>query len=193
MPQTASFAVYDIRVSLSYIQPEIWRLIRVPADIRMDRLHDVLQVALGWEDSHLHQFHILDVKGRTKAYVGRSDPDFESRIPTEPETKRHLNNYLTKVGDCIGYEYDFGDSWRHEIKLTAIHAQSAKLSRALCLDGARACPLEDCGGLPGFEDLLAVIGNPKRADPELLGLLGDYDPGMFHLADVNKTLARGRV
>ena len=113
MAATTSLLAYDIRVSLVHIQPEIWRLIRVPADIRMDRLHDVLQIALGWTDSHLHQFHVIDAKGGTKAYVGRPDPDFEGRTSTQDETKRLLKNFLAKPGDRIGYEYDFGDSWRH--------------------------------------------------------------------------------
>jgi Plasmid pRiA4b ORF-3-like protein len=193
MAATTSLLAYDIRVSLMHIQPEIWRLIRVPADIRMDRLHDVLQVALGWTDSHLHQFHLIDAKGATKAYVGRPDPDFEGRTPTQDETKRLLKNFLTKPGDRIGYEYDFGDSWRHEIKLTAVHAQSARLSTPLCMDGARACPPEDCGGVPGFEHALAASANPKRAGKDLLEWLGDYDPMAFDLAAVNRALARRRV
>ena len=193
MAATTSLLAYDIRVSLMHIQPEIWRLIRVPADIRMDRLHDVLQIALGWTDSHLHQFHVISAKGGTKAYVGRPDPDFEGRTPTQDETKRILKNFLTKTGDRIGCEYDFGDSWLHEIKLTAVNAQSARLSAPLCLDGARACPPEDCGGVPGFEHALATLANPKLAEKDLLEWLGDYDPTAFDLAAVNRAFARRRV
>ena len=115
MAATTSLSAYDIWVSLMHIQPEIWRLIRVPADIRMDRLHDVLQVAFGWTDSHLHQFHVIDAKGGTKAYIGRPDPDFAGTTPTQDETKSLLKNFLTNPGDRIGYEYDFGDGWLHEI------------------------------------------------------------------------------
>ncbi len=176
-----------------HIQPEIWRLIRVPADIRMDRLHDVLQAAFGWTDSHLHQFHVIDAKGGTKAYIGRPDPDFAGTTPTQDETKRLLKNFLTNAGDRIGYEYDFGDGWLHEVKLAAVHGQSAKLSTALCLDGARACPPEDCGGVPGFQHVLAASTNPRRAEKDLLEWLGDYDPAAFDLAAVNRVLARRRV
>ncbi len=193
MAATTSLLAYDIRVSLMHIQPEIWRLIRVPADIRMDRLHDVLQIALGWTDSHLHQFHVIDAKGGTKAYVGRPDPDFEGRTSTQDETKRLLKNFLAKPGNRIGYEYDFGDSWRHEIKLTAVHAQSVRLSTPLCMEGARACPPEDCGGVPGFEHVLAASTNPKRVVKDLVEWLGDYDPTAFDLAAVNRVLARQRV
>lgn len=86
MAATTSLSAYDIRVSLMHIQPEIWRLIRVPADIRMDRLHDVLQVAFGRTDSHLHQFHAIDAKGGTKAYIGRPDPDFARTTPAQEGT-----------------------------------------------------------------------------------------------------------
>ena len=85
---------YDLRVTMLHIQPEIWRLIRVPADIRMDRLYEVLQIAVGWTDSHLHQFHVFDSNGRTKAFVKIPDPDFEGRTPTQDETKRLLKNFL---------------------------------------------------------------------------------------------------
>jgi len=193
MAATTPPSAYDIRVSLMHILPEIWRLIRISADIRMDRLHDVLQTALAWTDSHLHQFHVIDAKSGTKAYVGRPDPDFEGRTPTQDETKRLLKNFLTKPGDRIGYEYDFGDSWLHEIKLTAVHAQSARLSTPLCLDGARACPPEDCGGPSGFQDVLAALANRKRAHKDLIEWLGDYDPAAFDLGAVNRLLAKRRI
>ena len=176
-----------------HIQPEIWRLIRVPADIRMDRLHEVLQIAVGWTDSHLHQFHIFDSNGRTKAFVKIPDPDFEGQTPAQDETKRLLKNFLGNPGDRIGYEYDFGDGWVHEIKLVAVHAQSSRLATALCLDGARACPPEDCGGVPGFQGVLEACANPKKAAAHLREWLGDYDPTAFDLAAVNRALARKKV
>jgi hypothetical protein len=193
MAATTSLSAYDVRVSLMHIRPEIWRLIRVPADIRMDQLHYVLQIAFGWTDSHMHQFHVIDAKGVTKAFVGRPDPDFAGSTHTQDETKRRLKNFLTKAEDYIGYEYDFGDSWLHEIKLTAVHAQSARLSAPLCLDGARACPPEDCGGVPGFERVLAASANPKLAETDLMEWLGDYDPTTFDLSTVNRALARIKV
>jgi hypothetical protein len=103
MASVSSTSAYEIRVTLMHIRPEIWRLIRVPSDIRMDRLHDVLQVAFGWTDSHLHQFHVIDAKGGTKAYVGRPNPDFAGSTPTQDETKRLLKKFLAKPGDRLGY------------------------------------------------------------------------------------------
>ena len=193
MASVSSTSAYEIRVPLMHIRPEIWRLIRVPSDIRMDRLHDVLQVAFGWTDSHLHQFHVIDAKGGTKAYVGRPNPDFAGSTPTQDETKRLLKNFLAKPGDRLGYEYDFGDSWIHEVKLEAVHIQSARLTTPLCLDGAQACPPEDCGGPPGFARVLDAIANPKRADKELAESVGDYDPAVFDLTAVNRVLGKRRI
>ena len=104
-----------------------------------------------------------------------------------------MKNFLTKAGDRTAYEYDFSDSWLHEIKLTAVHVQSARLSTPLCLDGARACPPEDCGGVPGFEGVLAAFANPKQADKDLMEWLGDYDPATFDLTAVNRAFARIKV
>ena len=193
MASVASTSAYEIRVTLMHIRPEIWRLIRVPSDIRMDRLHDVLQVAFGWTDSHLHQFHVIDAKGGTKAYVGRPNPDFAGSTPTQDETKRLLTNFLAKPGDRLGYEYDFGDGWIHEVKLEAVHVQSARLTTPLCLDGAQACPPEDCGGPPGFARVLDAFANPKRADKELAEWVGDYDPAAFDLTAVNRMLGKRRI
>ena len=137
-------------------------MVRVPHDIRMDRLHLVLQQAMGWTHSHLHQFHLFNAEGAITGYVGEPDPDspaaFLGRGPqTQDETKRLLKNFFAVPGDRIGYEYDFGDSWLHEITLASVEPLEKRLSRAACLDGARACPPEDCGGPPGYADLLKII------------------------------------
>ncbi len=196
MPAAGSLA-FDLRISLQYLAPEIWRLVRVPHDIRMDRFNLVIQVAFGWTDSHLHQFHLVDAKGRTKGFVGTPDsdrPTFGRRPPTQDETKRQLKNFLAKPGDYMGYEYDFGDTWLHHISLVAVQTQAARLAPALCLDGARACPPEDCGGPPGYEDLLAALADPQHPEyEEMKDSYGDLDPAAFDLRTTNRALARLKV
>lgn len=191
MPATGLLA-FDLRISLQYLAPEIWRLVRVPHDIRMDRLHLVIQVALGWTDSHLHHFILPDAKGRVKGFVGTPDdgPSFGRRPPTQDETKRQLKNFLAKPGDYLAYDYDFGDSWLHHLALVAVQPQTARLSTALCLDGARACPPEDCGGAPGYEDILAALVDPKHPEHgEILDMHGEIDPEAFDLRATNRALA----
>jgi len=191
---------FDLRVTLYYLQPEIWRLLRVPHDIRMDRLHAVLQMGFGWTNSHLHQFHLFDGTGKITGYVGQPDPDSPSvflgrRPPTQDETKRRLENFIEKPGDRIGYEYDFGDSWLHEITLAAVESQLRRLAHAVCLDGARACPPEDCGGPPGYERLLGILKKPKHPEyADTIEWLGSsFDPASFDLAATNRALAQVRV
>ena len=191
---------FDLRVTLYYLQPEIWRLLRVPHDIRMDRLHGVLQTAFGWTNSHLHQFHVFDGTGKITGYVGQPDPDSPSvflgrRPPTQDETRRLLKNFLAKPGDRLGYEYDFGDSWLHEITLAAVESQLRRLAHAVCLDGARACPPEDCGGPPGYERLLGILKKPKHPEyADTIEWLGSsFDPASFDLAATNRALAQVRV
>jgi len=196
MPSSSPLA-FDLRITLQYVAPAVWRLIRVPHDIRMDRLHLVIQAAFGWTDSHLHHFHVVDAKGRTKGFVGTPDPDapaFGGSPPTQDETKRQLKDFLAKAGDYMGYEYDFGDTWLHHISLVAVHPQAARLVPALCLDGARACPPEDCGGPPGYEDILAALADQKHPDhDEMKDCYGDIDPAAFDLRAANRALARLKV
>ena len=203
MPSTkrsSCHLAFDLRISLRYLQPEIWRLIRVPHDIRMDRLDQVVQIAFGWTNSHMHQFHLINGEGKITGYVGKPDPDSPGvflgrRPPTQDETKRLLKNFLEKPGDRIGYEYDFGDSWLHDITLAAVHEQTARLTSPLCLDGARAGPPEDCGGPPGFEHLLEVLKKPRHREyVEMRDWLGDeFDPAAFDLAGSNRALACLRI
>jgi len=190
---------FELRISLLDVAPEVWRLVRVPHDIRMDRLDHVIQAAFGWTNSHMHQFHLIDAKGGIKGYVGRPDPEsigdmLGRRPPTQDETKRQLKNFLAKPGDRIGYEYDFGDSWLHSVELVAMHPQSSRLAPAVCLDGAQSCPPEDCGGPPGYEQLLETVANPKHpGHAEMKEWLGDFDAVAFDLRATNRALARCRV
>ena len=90
-----------------------------------------------------------------------------------------------------GYEYDFGDGWLHSVDLVAVHPQTSRLATAVCLDGARACPPEDCGGPPGYEQLLETVANPKAPDhAEMKEWLGEFDSAAFNLAATNRALAR---
>ena len=198
MPAAAPLA-FDLRIRVSHITPEIWRLVRVPHDVRMDRLHGILQAVFGWTNSHLHQFQICDERGKVHTFVTMSEPEnpdagFGRKINTRDETTCTLNEFLAKPGDRIGYEYDFGDGWLHEITLAAVLPQVTRLTRAMCLDGARAGPPEDCGGPPGYENLLRVVANPKHKEhAEMKDWLGDYDATACDLAAVNRALARTKL
>ena len=137
--------------------PVIWRRLRVPADIRLDRFNQVLGAAMGWQDSHLHVFE----HGSDR--YGFPEPDLD--ISDDREVT--LGALLVHPGDRLAYEYDFGDSWEHEIVLEAVEQGGHDGPR--CLDGAGRCPPEDVGGTPGYEDLRRVLadlmrtGTPRRS------------------------------
>ncbi|MBL7132470.1 MAG: plasmid pRiA4b ORF-3 family protein [Phycisphaerae bacterium] len=183
-------AVYHLKVVLHGVEPEVWRLLQVPGNANLGWLHAVIQVVLGWTNSHLHQFRDGE---RTI-----SDPDFEldafeDSPPVLDERKVSLMQVLPQEGDEVLYEYDFGDSWEHRVtvvKVLAPDAAGAKIAR--CLDGARACPPEDCGGIWGYEDLLKIIRNPRHEEHKdmLEWLGGPFDPEAFEPQRANTFLRK---
>ena len=173
---------YQLKVSLRHIRPMIWRRLRVPSDIRLGDLHAVLQIAFGWEDCHLHQF----VVGRD--VYGPPDPDgFDDRTQSEDVRLDQVARQKSK----LLYEYDFGDSWRHDVVVERVKpARSANLE-ITCVAGRRAGPPEDSGGPWGYADLLAIATDTEDPDQvERREWLGpDWDPELFEVDAVNERLA----
>jgi len=179
-------SIYQIKISLIGAKPPIWRTFLVPSDLRLDVFHDVIQIVMGWADSHLHQFIANNV------FYGIPDDEFGMEI--ENEAKFKLFHLLKKEKDTIKYEYDFGDSWEHKILLEKTFPFDIKTALPVCIKGKRACPPEDCGGIWGFEELLETISNPKHPDHEdmLEWLGGEFDPEEFDLEGINKYLTKYR-
>lgn len=154
--------IYQLKIVLLGSEPPVWRRIRVPGNATLDWLHAALQVAIGWTNSHLHQFKVgedcySDTRHHSAQYEG--DPEILE------ERKFTLRQIAPRERDVFGYEYDFGDSWEHEITVEKILPPDAAVAKvALCIDGARACPPEDCGGVWGYEDLLKTIRDRKHPE-----------------------------
>ena len=146
--------VCQFKVTLEEIQPPIWRRLVVPAGITLAELHRVLQVVMGWTDSHMHQFHVGEAR------YGNLSPHFGEELDYEDEAKITLAGVARKAKTFL-YEYDFGDGWMHEIEIEKAQDLEGAMARAVCADGARACPPEDIGGPPGYEDFLAGLADPK--------------------------------
>jgi hypothetical protein len=176
-------SIYQIKISLIGAKPPIWRTVLVASDLGLGAFHDVIQVAMGWTDSHLHQF--FDNK---KSY-GIPDDDFELEMEDESEYK--LFQLLKKEKDTLTYEYDFGDSWEHKILLEKILPNDSGIFLPVCIKGKRACPPEDCGGIWGYEELLEIISDPKHPEHKsmLEWLGGEFDPDEFDLEQINGDLA----
>jgi len=179
--------IYELYVALEDIEPLIWRRLLVPATITLPKLHDLLQLAMGWTNSHLHSFTI------GKKTFGMADVDDFEELNMLDERKQTLEAAL---GDSIRefmYEYDFGDSWRHRIAVKPVARPDTDWHYPLCTGGARAAPPDDVGGPPGYEEFLAAIKDPKHEehDSMLVWIGGAFDPEGFDLNAINRTLRFG--
>lgn len=161
--EASSQAVYQLKISLKGAKPPIWRRVLVSAGMSLDQLHVVIQTVFDWDNSHLHMF----VKDRTGYEPGGGELG-----DSEDSFSWAVGDLLTKEKDKLLYEYDFGDSWRHDILLEKIVEPTPGQQLPVCIKGMRACPPEDCGGLYGYYEMLEA---------------GDesFDPEAFSLKDVN--------
>jgi hypothetical protein len=180
-----SGSVYQFKVTLNNSDPPIWRRIQV-RDCTLGQLHEVLQIVMGWEDSHLHQFI---VRG---AYYGPHDPDDIDWDMEKHDEEEISISKIVKMGRRVrfSYEYDFGDSWEHEIVFEKTLEPEPKMKYPYCVEGKRACPPEDVGGVWGYADFLQAMADPKhknhREMKEWIG--GKFDSEKFSVDDVNKEL-----
>jgi hypothetical protein len=175
--------IYRFRITLSGIEPAIWRLIEVP-DCTLGQLHEVLQVVMDWGSCHLYQFI---VNGKYFGEATNDDLDLE----VEDEDGIRLTDIFTSKDPLrIVYEYDFGDGWQHEIILEKILEPEPNVAYPRCIDGARACPPEDVGGILGYAEFLEAINDPNDAehDEKLEWVGGEFDPEKFSVDEVNKEL-----
>jgi Plasmid pRiA4b ORF-3-like protein len=175
--------VYQLHIRLAYIEPPIWRRIVVSGQISLFRLHRMLQVVMGWENYHLHQF----IVGTTR--YGEPDPEYEDDMKDDRRVR--LQKIAREKGFSFIYEYDFGDGWRHVITVERIELLTQDMYVPRCLDGARACPPEDCGGIGGYEHLLTALRDPRHPEhKEMRAWAGThFDPELFSLQAVNSALA----
>jgi hypothetical protein len=182
--------IYQIKVTLLGTKPPIWRRLLVHANLTLAQLHGVLQIAMGWEDGHMHEFCV----GQRR--FGRPEPiDPFMRMPRrESEQTARLAAVLGRVGAKMIYTYDFGDSWEHGIVLEKQLPADPNTIYPVCTDGQLAGPPEDCGGIPGFYDLLDALEDlGHERHEELRDWVGkDFDSQAFSLELVNRRLAPKR-
>lgn len=189
----APTSIYQIKVTLNDSKPPIWRRVLVEDKTTLSKLHTILQTVMGWTDSHLHQFIIND------EFYGDPEDDEFGDLDTKNEKRYRLNQFVERKGFKFVYEYDFGDSWEHTVHIEAILPVEKGGQYPVCVAGKRACPLEDIGGVWGYDDFLKALADPKHPDhDDMVEELGeDFDPEFFDIKDVNLGLrqyaARARM
>jgi hypothetical protein len=174
--------VLRVRITLRDVgDPPVWRQVLIPATYPLSRVHRVIQAVMGWEDCHLHAFQI----GKTSY-----GPDPDGELGFADEAKARLAD-VARVGTRIGYEYDFGDSWEHELVVEASVVAEAGQTYPACIGGEGACPPEDSGGAYGFQELKEILAGPPSPEHDEMREWagGDYDPTGFDLAAANAAVA----
>jgi hypothetical protein len=147
--------IFQVRISLADVTPEVWRRVAVPGAYTLDRVHRVVQYAMGWQNYHLHSFEIEGVQ------YGEPDPDGELDLRDELEVR--LDAVAGKDSRFV-YTYDFGDWWEHEITVEAIYPPEPDIRYPLCIEGERACPPEDVGGAYGYASFLTAVTDPEHPE-----------------------------
>ena len=174
-------------ITLEGVEPRIWRTFTVESDIRLAELHVLIQRVMGWNDCHLHEFRVGERR------YGILDPDVGPGVLDERRAR--LGKLLKGTSGSIRYIYDFGDNWKHTIEFQPSDVPIALCDMPKCLDGARACPPDDSGGIWNYAELLEILADPKRDDPE--GIRGwvdpEFDPESFDVETVNARLAEPDV
>lgn len=170
-PAPAAPKILQLRITLLDIEPPIWRQILVPDDFTFEDLDVFIRSAMGWGCDHLHGFRRVGRGG----YVGDDIDEFAE-----------LRQVLCRAKQRVAYEYDFGDGWLHEILLEKVLPYDAATGYPVCLDGARACPVEDCGGVPGYYSVIGALREPTDDNAEWREWIGEYDPEAFDAKAVNR-------
>ena len=175
--------LYQFKIALRDISPQIWRRVQVWEDYTLDQLHRVLQIAMGWENYHLYEFRIAGAKYR--------DPHPENEPEILNAKRTRIRTVLSCVGAAFEYVYDFGDYWQHDLTLEAILPPSPETKYPRCIAGERSCPPEDVGGAGGYEDYLIALADPHHEQHEdMMAWRGPFDPEAFSIQKINQLLEK---
>ncbi len=182
--------VYQLKVALQGVQPPVWRHFQAPGDYTLYDLHCALQIVMGWEECHLHEF----VVGNDR-YTTFYDEDVDLAEGVMEDDEVTLAQVAPNEGMKFAYVYDFGDGWRHEVLVQKILEPDKEGAYPVCLGGERACPPEDCGGVPGYEEFLRAIRDPRHEEHDrmLQWAGGAFDPEAFDVKTVNRNLRREKA
>jgi hypothetical protein len=187
-PRRPARRAYQLKVTLLDTDPEIWRRLLVPADIKLGKLNEVIQEAMGWSGSHLHEFVV--------GPVVYSDLAFELEHYHEDQSGVRLADIAPHIPSAFIHKYDFADGWNHLVVVEEYRTRGERdPDLPICVEGARACPPEDVGGTPGYEQfVIAVRDSAHEEHVSMLAWVGGaFDPEAFDVAAANARLRRLRA
>jgi len=183
---------FQVRITLHDIQPAIWRRILVSSETKLSQFHDIIQTAMGWQNSHAHMFKVGIVRFTTPF---QAEDLVELTAIDARQVKLHhlVAPYRPYSGDfhfACEYDYDFGDRWSHDVVFEDVLDADPNRKVPVCIAGERACPPEDVGGAYGYESFLEALKNPDHPEHAYqLGWIGhDFDPEKFDVEVVNAGL-----
>jgi hypothetical protein len=188
--QSASKVIFQFKITLMQSKPPIWRRIQIQ-NCTLDKLHEHIQTAMGWTNSHLHDFEIDDQRYGDPELLDEGFEDFDCVNSTQTMISDIIPNNRKRFS--FNYQYDFGDSWDHEILFEGCPPLDPTVKYPICLEGERACPPEDVGGIWGYAEFLEVLANPKHAEHEsiLEWCGGKFSPDKFDPVKATKEMTQG--
>jgi Plasmid pRiA4b ORF-3-like protein len=173
--------MHQLKITINGITPPIWRRLLVSENITLYKLHHIIQVSFGWSNYHLYYF------GEETSKIG--DPLLWDDKETTPDTLVKIRDVLVPENPKLSYSYDIGDNWAHTIELEQVYPQMK--TQRTCIGGERRCPPEDCGGIPGYENILKTLERPgtEEYDELIVWLDGKTDPEFIDISMINNQLA----
>jgi hypothetical protein len=185
-PASRPVSPWQLRIELLDVAPRVWRRLLVPSSIKLPALHRVFQAALGWTNSHLHEFVINGV------HYAEPDPEWNDELKQVNERDVMLSAALGRESRCFDYVYDFGDHWHHTVLVEDTFIRPQAEFSIQCIAGENACPPEDVGGPPGHANFLAAISDPRHEEHQnyMEWSAGHFDPARFDQTAVNRTLEK---
>lgn len=182
-PQHLKNRVLQFYIELQDIEPKIWRRILVPPEYNFWDLHTAIQNAMGWTDSHLHDFEIKGKRKKKTVQIGIPDLYGTGELPEVfPGWEIPVTEHFNDLGVTANYLYDYGDYWMHTVRLEGYLIRYKKQQYPQCVTGARACPPDDCGGVHGYYRMLEILSDPDHEEHEemKIWLGGNFDPDHFN-------------
>ncbi|MEK6734079.1 MAG: plasmid pRiA4b ORF-3 family protein [Pseudomonadota bacterium] len=192
MSKSKKINIYQFKITLLGISPKIWRRIQVPESYKFSDLHEAIQNAMGWENSHLHQFSIISPNTGLPTSIGMLDDDWDQDEDLLDEKKIKISKYFSIDNPESQYEYDFGDGWEHQVLLEKILPAEDGVKYPKCITGKNACPPEDCGGVWGYRELVEIMQDPKHPEyQERIEWIGEeFDPKEFTVESIEFSKAK---